>query len=129
MLPLQLLTQLRRVSKSLHEKLPLSVFYRHVCLPRRNGWSEVKQHTDLRWFYMLPPFKDNVLDFPHFRVRGAIARLAQGALRMLHYERANDGDYLVGTVQPSVSWNTSHVVYFKFTHGMLEFMHCKCRNG
>ena len=93
--PTSYFTQLRQVCRKMREIFPLSLFRARVKLPPHPTWQEGKLYKELNWFYMMPPFKNNYKDFPHFRVRSTMARLAQGALRMLHFERARDGDYLV----------------------------------
>lgn len=84
------------------------------------------------WFVALPPFSHDLSSFPKFRVRGAVARLAQGVLRSLAVERWPEGLRLVAKVQPSVSWSQpSHMVFFSFffQEDRMEYLWCGCRNG
>ncbi len=48
---------------------------------------------------------------------------------MLSMERAGDELFLVGNVQPSMSWSKAHLVYFRFSRERLTFTWCRCRNG
>jgi hypothetical protein len=120
---------LRATSGKLRFFFSLDKFLEAVALPVSDKLQEEALFTQLIWLFGLPAFKDDLSQFPHFRVRGAVARLAEGALRMLSMERLDGRLYLVGNIQPSMSWGASHLVYFEVFRDGLEFRWCKCRNG
>ena len=104
-------------------------FLDRVRLPITDKMPKERLWSDLGWFLTLPPFEEDMRRFPFFRHRAAVARLISGALRMLHYERRDDGFYVVATIQPSVSWSDTHLVSLRRGHSGLEFTGCRCRNG
>jgi hypothetical protein len=120
---------LRVTSTRLRAFFSLDKFLEAVPLPLVGKLDELSLYTSLQWFFALPAFKDHVSRFPHFRVRGAVARLAQGALRMLSMLRIDDNLYLVGNIQPAMSWGSSHLVFFQFSPQNLLYRWCRCRNG
>lgn len=99
----------------------------HIPLPEK--WSAARCFQSIKWFLGIPPFYEAIGSFPFFRVCGAQARIVQGALRMLAMHKYTDGLFLVGTVQPSVTWSSKHEVFFKYAEGKLKFAWCSCRNG
>jgi hypothetical protein len=120
---------LRVTSSRLRAFFSLDKFLEAVPLPVAGKLDELALYMSLQWFFALPAFCDNVSRFPHFRVRGAVARLAQGALRMLSMLRIDDHLYLVGNIQPAMSWGSSHLVFFQCTRVGLVYRWCRCRNG
>jgi hypothetical protein len=120
---------LRVTSRRLRAFFSLDKFLEAVPLPLAGKLDELTLYMSLQWFFALPAFCDDVNRFPHFRVRGAVARLAQGALRMLSMLRIDDHLYLVGNIQPAMSWGSSHLVFFEFARDGLRYRWCRCRNG
>ena len=100
---------LRVTSSRLRAFFSLDKFLEAVPLPLVGKLDELTLYTSLQWFFAMPAFCDDVSRFPHFRVRGAVARLAQGALRMLSMLRIDDHLYFVGNIQPATSWGSSHL--------------------
>lgn len=120
---------LRNTCHALRFFFSLDKFLEAVPLPDKRNTDAQQLYLELQWFFALPAFKDDISRFPHFRVRGAVARLAQGALRMLSMVRIDDHLYLVGNIQPAMSWGAAHLVYFEFSRAGLVYRWCKCRNG
>ncbi len=120
---------LRVSSPALRHFFSLDKFLEAVPLPLPKGLDEAMLYVQMQWFFALPAFQDDVSRFPHFRVRGAVARLAQGALRSLSMERMDGRLYLVGNIQPAMSWSKAHLVYFEFFPSGLVYRWCRCRNG
>lgn len=121
--------RLRRVCKKLHDSFSLDFFLSLSGLVEREKWSKKKVWDELRWFCTIPPFQDDYSRFPFFRQRGAFQRLVQGFLRQLYVTKHEECMYLVGLVQPSVSWSAKHLVFFRCVKEELVFERCWCRNG
>jgi hypothetical protein len=120
---------LRVTSLRLWRFFSLDKFLEAVPLPLPEKSDEVTLYTTMQWFFALPAFCDDMSRFPQFRVRGAVARLAQGALRMLSMMRIDGRLFLVGNIQPSMSWGKAHLVFFEFFRHGLVYRWCHCRNG
>jgi hypothetical protein len=120
---------LRVSSPGLRDFFSLDKILEAVPLPLTGKQDELSLYMSLQWFFALPAFCDDMSRFPRFRVRGAVARLAQGALRMLSMLRIDDHLYLVGNIQPAMSWGSSHLVFFEFNRDGLRFRWCRWRNG
>jgi hypothetical protein len=104
-------------------------FKARVRLPPTSGWTADRIWNEVRWFYQLPSFVEDYLQFPFFRQRGAMVRLAGGLLRSVSREFEEGKIYLVGDVVPSQEMTKSYKVRFLFKSNFLVFSSCKCRNG
>jgi hypothetical protein len=125
----QIAAQLRCQCKELRDFFSLDFFLSSSGLVERETWKKMRLWKELRWFCTIPPFQDDYSRFPFFRQRGAMQRLMQGFLRQLYVTKHEKCMYLVGLVQPSVSWSAKHLVFFRFVEGELVFERCWCRNG
>ena len=129
-LDLQSLLSLRNSCSRYRRHIDAARVLKHAhlpCLPRKDT-----QYTfnKLQWFLYLPPPQEAILGFPLFRVRGALARLHQGALRIIQAVRVNGRLHLEARVQQSVAWQGGgHVVVFVVENDFLAFKSCRCRDG
>ncbi len=120
---------LRATSRGLRAFFSVDRFFGRVKLPVDDKWPRERLFKDFAWLFALPAFADDLSHVPFFRERGAMARLVQGALRGLSFERRSEGDFLVATIQPSQQWNDTHLVSFLCEREGLLFAGCRCRNG
>ncbi len=131
-LPLRLRWLLRCTCRQFRRFFLASDLLRLAGLGEHAGRAAETALAQFSWFVGLPPFSHDLSFFPKFRVRGAVARLAQGALRSLAVEKWVDGLRIVAKVQPSVSWSLpAHMIFFSFffQEDRLEYLWCGCRNG
>jgi hypothetical protein len=117
------------VCRELRDFFSVDFFLSCSGLVERDKWSKKKLWDELRWFCTIPPCQDDYSRFPFFRQRGAMQRLVQGFLRQIYVTKHEKCMYLVGLVQPSVSWSAKHLVFFRFVKEELVFVRCWCRNG
>ena len=125
----QLAAQLRKACRETRDFFSVDFFLGSSGLVEGEKWSKQKLWSELRWFCTIPPFRDQYSRFPFFRQRGAMQRLVQGFLRHIYVTKHNNCMFLVGLVQPSVSWTVKHLVFFRFVEGEMVFERCWCRNG
>ena len=123
------LTALAATSRFFQRHATAQLFRCAVGLPLPPRVSEAVLFQRVRWFYRLPLFGHDLVDFPFFRVRAAEQRLAQGVLRMLSCVKYAGGFYLVANVQPAMDWaRGAHEVLFRIGKEIM-YHWCRCRNG
>ena len=129
MLPPRAWLALRCVNRFFRKRFPVSALFSRVKLPLLDGLTQEQVFSRFLWFFALPEPDVPIESFPTARVRGAVARLYQGGLRSLSVQRTQNGTFLMGKAQPSVSWSqSSYEVFLRFGR-FLSFERCSCRNG
>jgi hypothetical protein len=104
-------------------------FLGRMRLPVSPEWPKEFVVSELAWLLRLPDFGDSLSHVPWFRQSAAMARLVQGALRALEYQRGDEHDFVIATIQPSQQWSSTHIVLFRRASDGLWWTGCRCRNG